>query len=93
MVIIARGSKYGLLMTLNSGDRHLFITSDRDKMADVVNEIYAFMESDKDGVYIVTINDNSINIKGDMTGVAASVSSGSTITSNINEPAYDRQFD
>ena len=75
--------KYGLILTLNSGDRHLFVTSDQDRMFGVIRQLHAFMESDQDGAYVVTINDNSIKIEN-MTGVVASRTKNTTISSNAS---------
>lgn len=80
---LSRKKKYGLILTLNSGDRHMFVTSDHKTLSEVIQQLYTFMESDKDGTYLYTINNNSIKIHGDMTGgVAATGNKSSTINSN-----------
>jgi hypothetical protein len=80
---IGQDVRYGLILTLNSGDKHLFITTDNIKMKEVISQLYEFIDSKMDGVYLVNVTDNSIHIKGSMTGVAASGAAGSTITSDI----------
>jgi hypothetical protein len=55
-----------------------------ENMSKVVSQLYDFIESKKDGVYLLTINDNSIKIEGNMTGVAASGTGDSTISSNVS---------
>jgi hypothetical protein len=75
--------RYGLLLTLTSGDKHLFITADSRGLAKVVDQIRSFMESDDDRSYTVAVSNNSITVHGDFTGVAASGNNASTISSNV----------
>jgi hypothetical protein len=76
--------EYGLILTLNSGGRHMFITSDHKMLSELIQKLYHFMDSDQDGMYAVTINDNSIKIEGNMIGVAASGTGNTTISSNAS---------
>lgn len=48
------GSKhYGLLLTLNSGDKELFVTKDMEGLKNVITEIFDFIENqkEKDNIY------------------------------------------
>ncbi|MDY7014642.1 MAG: DUF6232 family protein [Cyanobacteriota bacterium] len=48
---------YGLLLTLNSGDKKLFVTTDKDGISKVVEEITYFMEVEKSSdSYQISIN-------------------------------------
>lgn len=81
---LSQSDEYGLILTLNSGGKHMFVTSDHKMLSDVVQKLYKFMESDQDSMPPITINDNSIQIQGNMTGVAASGIGSSTISSNVS---------
>ena len=62
----------------------MFITSDRKALSEVIQKLYKFMESDQDGMPPITINDNSIQIQGNVTGVVASDTKNTTISSNVS---------
>jgi hypothetical protein len=83
IINIAQKKKYGFLLTLTSGDKHLFITSDSRGLAEVVDQIRRFMESDENTSYTVAVNNNSITVHGNFTGVAASGNNASTISNNL----------
>jgi uncharacterized membrane protein len=51
---------YGLLLTLNSGDKKLFVTTDTVNLQRVIEEIANFIESDKGEVYQISINNSQI---------------------------------
>ena len=80
---VTQRKKYGLLLTLNSGDKHLFITTDEIGLAEVVSKLREFMETDSDGNYVVTANDNSITVHGSLTGVAAAGNKEVNISTDI----------
>jgi hypothetical protein len=82
-VNLYQGRRYGLLLTLTSGDKHLFITADSRGLAEVVGQIRSFMESGDNSSYTVAVNNNSITVHGNFTGVAASGNNASTISSNV----------
>ena len=85
IVNIFRAKKYGLLVTLNSGNHHLFVTSAYSYVGDIVDTIYEFIESGQDGAYIVHVTDNSITIQGNATGVVASaVGDDTSIVSEVS---------
>lgn len=85
-IIINKTQKdeYGLILTLNSGHRHMFVTRDHSRLSEAIQQLYSFMESDQDGAYLFTINDNTIQIQGDMKGVIASGTKNTTISSNAS---------
>jgi hypothetical protein len=82
-VNLCQEKKHGLLLTLTSGDKHLFITVDSRGLAKVVDQIRSFMESDDNSSYTVAVNNNSITVHGNFTGVAASGNNASTISSSV----------
>jgi Family of unknown function (DUF6232) len=64
---------YGLLLTLNSGDRKLFTTTDKPGLKKVVSVIYDFIETEKDATYEISVTNNSVtgnfvqgNVGGDV---------------------------
>lgn len=62
---------YGLLLTLNSGDKKLFTTSDMEGLKRVIEVIYDFIESEKEATYEISINNSKVNgnfIQGDVGG-------------------------
>jgi hypothetical protein len=83
VVNLYQEKRYGLLLTLTSGDKHLFITNDSRGLAEVVGQIRSFMESDDNSSYTVAVSNNSITVHGNFTGVAASGNNASTISSNV----------
>jgi hypothetical protein len=84
MINLIQETRYGLILTLNSGDKHLFITTDWGSVTKVVNQLNTFIESKQDGVYMVSITNNSVKVKGNMTGVAAVGTGNTTISSNAS---------
>lgn len=65
---------YGLLMTLNSGDKKLFTTSDVDGLKRVIEVIYDFIETEKEATYQISINNSKVSgnfIQGDVGGNAS----------------------
>lgn len=62
---------YGLLLTLNSGDKKLFITTNKPKLREVLEGILSLIESEKDRAYEISINNSEVNgnfIQGDARG-------------------------
>jgi hypothetical protein len=64
---------YGLLLTLNSGDKKLFITTDKAGLKKVISAIYDFIETEKDATYEVSFTNNNVtgnfvqgNVGGDV---------------------------
>ena len=51
---------YGFLITLNSGDKKLFVTSDFSGLKQVTSTIYDFIEKDKDIAYQITVQNSQI---------------------------------
>jgi hypothetical protein len=52
---------YGLLLTLNSGDKKLFITTQKESLKRVIGGIYEFIESENEGTYEISISDNYVS--------------------------------
>lgn len=64
---------YGLLLTLNSGDRKLFTTTDKPGLRKVISVIYDFIETEKDATYEISVVNNNVtgnfvqgNVGGDV---------------------------
>jgi hypothetical protein len=64
---------YGLLLTLNSGDKKLFITTDKAGLKKVISVIYDFIETEKDATYEISVTNNNVtgnfvqgNVGGDV---------------------------
>ncbi|NES19857.1 MAG: hypothetical protein F6K41_13225 [Symploca sp. SIO3E6] len=51
---------YGLLLTLNSGDKKLFVTTDKEGLRQVIQTIYDFIEEQQDTTYQITVNNSKI---------------------------------
>jgi hypothetical protein len=64
---------YGLLLTLNSGDKKLFTTSDKANLKVAIGAIYEFIEKEKDATYQISIENSQVRgnlIQGDVGGNA-----------------------
>lgn len=83
LINVNRPNKYGLLLTLNSGDKHLFVTAKKAQVREVIMELYRFMEMDEEGVQVITVTDNSITIHGSLTGIAAAGNKKSNLSNEI----------
>jgi uncharacterized membrane protein len=57
---IFKPKHYGLLPTLNSGDKKLFITIDQTGLKQVISVIYEFIETEKDATYQISINNSQV---------------------------------
>jgi hypothetical protein len=65
---------YGFLVTLNSGDKKLFITTDKEGLQKVVSVIYDLIEAEKEATYQISVNHSQIKgnfIQGYMGGDAS----------------------
>jgi hypothetical protein len=51
---------YGFLITLNSGDKKLFITTDKEGIQKVISVIYDLIEAKKEATYEISINHSQI---------------------------------
>jgi len=70
---LAKPKYYGLLLTLNSGDKKLFTTSDKANLKVAIGAIYEFIEKEKDAIYQISINNGQVKgnwIQGDVGGNA-----------------------
>lgn len=62
---------YGFLITLNSGDKRFFITTDKSGLKQVTSTIYDILEKDKEATYQVVVKNSQITgnfIQGDVGG-------------------------
>jgi Family of unknown function (DUF6232) len=59
---VAKPKHYGLLISLNSGEKKLFITSDTKGLKKTITVIYDLLETESESTY--QININSSNIQG-----------------------------
>lgn len=56
----AKPKHYGLLLTLNSGDKNLFVTTDQTGLKQVISVIYEFIETEKDATYQISISNSQV---------------------------------
>ena len=69
----AKPKHYGLLLTLNSGDKTLFTTTDKPGLKKVISLLYDFVESEKDETFQISINNSEVKgnfIQGNVGGSA-----------------------
>lgn len=92
VINIKQPRKYGLLLTLNSGDKQLFVTTDRKNIKKVVEYLQKFIDNEQDGSCTIHITDNSINVDGNFTGIAATESDKSNLTATIDQNANDQNI-
>jgi Family of unknown function (DUF6232) len=62
---------YGLLLTLNSGDKTLFTTTQKESLKQVIGVIYEFIESEKEATYQISISNSEVSgnfIQGNVGG-------------------------
>lgn len=52
---------YGFLITLNSGDKKLFTTTDKENLKRVIDVIYGLIETEKEKTYQITVKDSNVN--------------------------------
>jgi hypothetical protein len=57
---VAKPKHYGFMLTLNSGDKKLFITTDKKGLQKVISVIYDVIESEKEATYQITISNSQI---------------------------------
>lgn len=76
--------EYGLLVTLNSGDKTLFITNDRESLKRVIRDLYNFIESEEKGNSMYQISISNSVVKGNL--VQGEV--GTDVSFNSNNDDY-----
>lgn len=62
---------YGLLLTLNSGDKKLFTTTKTEQLKEIIAQIYEFIESEKEVTYQISISNSEVSgnfIQGNVGG-------------------------
>lgn len=52
---------YGFLLTLNSGDKKLFTTTDKENLKRVIEVIYDLIETEKEATYQISVNNSKVN--------------------------------
>ncbi|GAB4172521.1 MAG: hypothetical protein Fur006_01370 [Coleofasciculaceae cyanobacterium] len=57
----AKPKHYGFLLTLNSGDKKLFTTTDKEGLKKVIAEIYDLIETEKEKTYQITVNNSKVS--------------------------------
>jgi TM2 domain-containing membrane protein YozV len=68
---ILKPKYYGLLLTLNSGDKTLFTTKNKESLKQVIGVIYEFIEAEKEATYQISISNSEVSgnfIQGDVGG-------------------------
>lgn len=74
-----RPKRYGLLLTLNSGDKKLFTKTDKLGLKRVISVISDFIETERDTTYQISIENSKVQgnfIHGDVRGDVSSYSGG-----------------
>lgn len=70
----AKPRYYGLLITLNSGDKKLFTTTDSIGLRKAIGEIYELIETEEERTYQMSIYNSNVKgifIQGDVGGNAS----------------------
>jgi len=57
----AKPKYYGLLITLNSGDKTLFVATDKPGLKKVISDIYDFIETEKEAAYEISIINSQVS--------------------------------
>jgi hypothetical protein len=68
---LSKPKHYGLLLTLNSGDKTLFTTTQKESLKQVIGVIYEFIESEKEATYQISISNSEVSgnfIQGNVGG-------------------------
>lgn len=52
---------YGFLITLNSGDKKLFTTTDKENLKRVIEVIYDLIETEKEATYQISVKNSKVN--------------------------------
>jgi hypothetical protein len=68
---LSKPKHYGLLLSLNSGDKKLFISSDTKGLKNIISVIYDLIETDSEATYQVNISNSKIKgnfIQGNNSG-------------------------
>jgi hypothetical protein len=68
---IGKPKHYGFLLSLNSGDRKLFVTQDTAGIKQVISTIYDFIEDEQDATYQISISNSQIKgnfVQGHVSG-------------------------
>jgi hypothetical protein len=58
---LIRPKHYGLLLTLNSGDKTLFTTTKTESLKKIIVEIYDFIEAEKEATYEISISNSQVS--------------------------------
>lgn len=68
---LTKPKHYGLLLTLNSGDKTLFTTQKKESLKQVIGVIYEFIETEKEATYQISISNSEVSgnlIQGNVGG-------------------------
>ncbi|WP_341734300.1 hypothetical protein [Microcoleus sp. EPA2] len=52
---------YGLLISLNSGDKTLFTTNKTDSLKEIIGQVYDFIETEKEATYQISISNSKVS--------------------------------
>jgi hypothetical protein len=58
---VIKPKHYGFLLTLNSGDKKLFTTTDKENLKRVIEVIYDLIETEKEATYQISVNNSKVN--------------------------------
>jgi hypothetical protein len=74
---IYKPKHYGLLITLNSGDKTLFTTNKTENLKVIIGQVYDFIETEKEATYQISISNSKVSgnfIQGGVGGNASYLS-------------------
>jgi uncharacterized protein YpmS len=58
---VERPKHYGFLLTLNSGDKKLFTTTDKEGLKRVIEVIYDLIETENEATYQISVNNSKVD--------------------------------
>jgi hypothetical protein len=67
-VNITQIPSYGLNLSLNSGEERFFVSKDKEFLMKIVNTLYDFMKTERDGVVNIDMSNRSVRINGNSSG-------------------------
>ena len=72
----SQSTKYGLTLYLNSGQKNVFVSQDKNFLMDIVDSLYSFMKEEQAKSLLIDMSNRSITVGGSI--------HGSAITGNKN---------
>jgi hypothetical protein len=67
-IALAQPQSYGLSLSLNSGEEKFFVSNDKKFLMNIVNTLYDFMKTERNGVVNIDMSNRSVRIRGNSAG-------------------------